>query len=114
MLNAKQQQRQEKENYWRPHLEAWQKSQNTMVAYCKEHELNIDHFRYWNTQLYRIQQPEVPLSFTEMKVNLQGLNTTGFSMDILLTCDTKSLCELFRERPPVLPGEPRSLNKEQL
>jgi hypothetical protein len=103
MLNTKQR-RQEKENHWRPHLEAWQKSQQTMIAYCREQQLNVEQFRYWNTQLCKTQQT-APLSFSEMKVNWLSSNATIPSLDMLLSnghClkiplnyDDKTLSRLF-------------------
>ncbi len=36
---------------WEGHMERWQKSALTATAYCKEQQLSIDSFKYWQ---YRI------------------------------------------------------------
>ena len=42
---------QERRAYWQDHLARWQKSERTATAYCREHQLSVDTFKYWQ---YRI------------------------------------------------------------
>ena len=37
----------EKRRYWRQHLDAWQASGLTQVAYCRKHDLSRFQFHYW-------------------------------------------------------------------
>lgn len=37
--------------FWEGHLGRWQQSALTATSYCKEHQLSIDSFKYWQ---YRI------------------------------------------------------------
>lgn len=108
MGSPQKQQRQEKENFWRPHLNAWQKSSQTMAAYSREQGVNVDQFRYWYTQLYK-QKSNASLSFTEMKVSPLALTaysmpqqtidivlTTGHCVKVPVNVDEMSLTRLLR------------------
>ena len=52
MLTLRQQrEREEKEAYWQPHIEAWQSSGKTVKSYCEQHDLKSHQFKYWRYQL---------------------------------------------------------------
>jgi hypothetical protein len=58
-------------SFWEVHLERWQKSAVTATAYCKEHQLSIDSFKYWqyrilpHTRVSRGSKEFVEVSITE-------------------------------------------------
>lgn len=77
MLQTKQEQlRAEKVNYWQPHLLGWQDSQLSATEYCRQQELNVHQFKYWQHQLLpgfkkaKASDPKQPIQFTELKMPL--------------------------------------------
>lgn len=58
---------------WEGHLGCWQKSGQTATAYCKEQQLSIDRFKYWqhriipHTKRSRGSKGFVEVSLTEPK-----------------------------------------------
>jgi len=33
--------------FWQPHIVQWKTSEQTQIAYCREHALNFHQFNYW-------------------------------------------------------------------
>ena len=44
---SRQEENVEKRRYWKEHLDAWQASGLTQVAYCRQHDLSRFRFQYW-------------------------------------------------------------------
>lgn len=74
--------------FWQGHLERWQSSRITATAYCKEHELSIDRFKYWQ---YRI---------------LPETRACRGSKEFVEVCITErieqAVIETFRDTSPIL------------
>ena len=45
---------------WWQHIEVWQTSDLTQVAYCKQHQLNHEHFGYYLSQYKKKQAVAKP------------------------------------------------------
>jgi hypothetical protein len=52
-------------NFWEHHLEQWQKSGLSQLAYCREHQLKPNRFYYWRR---RILKPQTRVSFLPVKL----------------------------------------------
>lgn len=39
--------RSKKQQAWKEHIKAWEKSELTQKAYCKSHQLSVANFYYW-------------------------------------------------------------------
>lgn len=73
MNERQQQQRKEKEYFWRPHVLAWKDSGLSATRYCAERSISVIQFRYWQYQLApstkRAAVPAQETSFTEVPTN---------------------------------------------
>jgi hypothetical protein len=49
-----------KEQFWRQHLEAWRKSEQSVRAYCTEAALSVPSFYAWRRELARRDGVEAP------------------------------------------------------
>ena len=38
-------------DYWRHHIQRWQKTDQNQSAYCRAHDLNYHRFTYWRRKL---------------------------------------------------------------
>lgn len=51
--NNKEEQYGDKNQYWKPHIMAWEQSGESQVEYCRQHGLNIKLFGYWKRKLVK-------------------------------------------------------------
>lgn len=51
---------QQRRNFWEHHLEHWQQSGLSQLAYCRKHQLKPHQFYYWRR---RILKPQSDVSF---------------------------------------------------
>ena len=58
--NIDQQTTQNKRRFWERHLEQWQQSRLSQLAYCRKHDLKPHRFYYWRR---RILKPQPDVSF---------------------------------------------------
>jgi len=63
MTTSRKEELAQKRRYWRQHLDDWQKSGLTQVAYCRQHELCRHRFQYWKKKFY----PKEPPAFIELQ-----------------------------------------------
>ncbi len=51
---------------WKTHIERWEQSGQTQVAYCREHNLIPHQFTYWKKRFFRVDADIsfVPLRFS--------------------------------------------------
>jgi len=56
---------QQNRNFWEHHLEQWQQSGLSQLAYCREHHLKPHRFYYWRR---RILKPQTKVSFLPVKL----------------------------------------------
>lgn len=52
---------QKKYNHWKQHIESWNNSGLTQVAYCDEQCLNLKTFQYWKRKFNRPEKPRTLL-----------------------------------------------------
>lgn len=45
--NSRQKEREEKQQFWKQHIEGWKSSNQTQAEYCRQYELSYDQFIYW-------------------------------------------------------------------
>lgn len=64
----------ERHDYWRPHIEAWQQSDLSAAAYCKQQALNCDQFYYWRKNLLTLTTDSKPAGFTRVSQLAVGAN----------------------------------------
>jgi hypothetical protein len=60
------------EQFWRKHIEAWDRSELTQAAYCAAHGLNTKSFyRWWHKQSAPLASslPNAPLTLVPVKVD---------------------------------------------
>jgi hypothetical protein len=55
---------QHKRRIWQEHIERWQHSGLSQVAYCREYELKLHQFTYWKN---RFAQTEADISFVPLR-----------------------------------------------
>ena len=57
---------QEREQFWQQHIEAWQASDLSGAAFCKQHDLNYAQFNYWRKKFQIIEAVEKPAGFAQV------------------------------------------------
>ena len=57
---------QDKQQFWKDHVEAWKQSGTSQAEYCRHHDLNIKLFGYWKRKLCR--KPAAGLTFVPVAV----------------------------------------------
>ncbi len=50
-----------KAQFWQDHITAWQGSELSQVAYCKQHEIKFHNFAYWRNRLSPAKAPSAKL-----------------------------------------------------
>ena len=87
--------------YQRKHIEAWQASDLTQVAYCRRHRLNTKTFSNW-LRIYRTEQasPEAP-SLIPVEIKSTALS----SGSLWLRCSQGHTLELPTSVSPQWLGE---------
>ena len=55
-----------KHRQWEAHIENWQKSALSQVAYCREHGLKYHQFTYWKK---RVQQENGDIAFVPLRLS---------------------------------------------
>lgn len=53
----------EREQYWRSHLESWALSGLSQAEYCRQNDLNIARFGYWKR---RFSKDNLPVEFVQI------------------------------------------------
>jgi hypothetical protein len=51
----------EKAQFWHNHFKAWQGSDLSQAAYCRQHDLKLSTFAYWRTRANQRQRKLLPL-----------------------------------------------------
>ena len=79
--------------FWRKHVQQWQKSGTTQVQYCRDHGLSVAAFRWWRQKLgrshrVRASQKGVPTepgaTFTEIRIPEGDLAAAAYAYEIIL------------------------------
>lgn len=97
--------RHSKLKFWTPHIEAWHKSDMTVKAYCKAHELVISQFKYWQYVIAphtkgpsREKRSQQKNAVSFIKVNANS-NTAPQKQSGLMKVNLASGHELIIEQP---------------
>ncbi|WP_049770495.1 IS66 family insertion sequence element accessory protein TnpA [Desulforapulum autotrophicum] len=53
----------EREQFWKSHIESWSPSGLSQAEYCRRNDLNIPRFRYWK---HRFRKENLPLDFVQI------------------------------------------------
>jgi hypothetical protein len=92
--------------FWRRHLEAWQRSGLTQVAYCASQELSIKSFHRWRRkEREAVQMVQPPLTLvparlgTPATLGVVRLHSPGGWRIELPTGDAPWLAGLLRQLP---------------
>lgn len=62
---SRQNQLTEKQRYWLRHIEQWFQSGLSQAAYCRQNNLKVRHFNYFNS---RLKKENLPVQFVQVPV----------------------------------------------
>ena len=92
--------------FWQQHLEAWQRSGLTQVAYCASHGLRIKSFGRWRTKTRETLQASnslltlIPISVaTPLSLGVVQIHSPGGWRVELPAVSTAMLADLLRQLP---------------
>ena len=57
---------QERQQFWQQHIDAWQASDVSGAAFCKQHDLNYAQFNFWRKKFQMIEAVEQPTGFAQV------------------------------------------------
>ena len=57
---------QERQQFWQQHIDAWQASDVSGAAFCKQHDLNYAQFNYWRKKLQVNEAVKKPAGFAQV------------------------------------------------
>lgn len=57
---------QERQQFWQQHVDAWQASDLSSAAFCKQHDLNYAQFNYWRKKFQPAQVTAKPAGFAQV------------------------------------------------
>lgn len=92
MANYKQLSREEKQEFWRQHIEAWKVSGQSQAEYCEEQKIKKSTLGYWRSQLLKRKRfVEIPLKIESqspidiiIKDTIKLQVRKGFDPDLLI------------------------------
>jgi hypothetical protein len=74
---------QDKKQYWKAHVGAWEQSGIGQSAYCRREELNIEVFGYWKRKLSR-QASDLTFVPVAVKTTYTPRNQPGAALRLLI------------------------------
>jgi hypothetical protein len=75
--SIRQQELDQKRQFWKTHIASWQASQGSQIEYCRRHELKFHQFVYWRRKF--TPKPSVPISLVQVPVAAVARATGYFS-----------------------------------
>ena len=67
--------------FWKEHIDRWQQSGTTQVAYCREHDLKPHQLTYWKKRF--IQNVDATVSFVPLRFSQNpSANIPGTSLNL--------------------------------
>jgi transposase-like protein len=92
MTNYKNLTTEEKRQYWKTHIQAWQESGQSQIEYCRNHNIKKSTLGYWRTRLTRengfVEVPVEIASTTPIEIIISDKVTVrirkGFDPDVLI------------------------------
>lgn len=64
----------DRHEFWKHHLETWQKNDLSQAAYCRQHNLKSNRFTYWKKKLLQATIPTQLIQVPEEAVRMAGDN----------------------------------------
>lgn len=76
---------QERQQFWQQHVNAWQASDLSGAAFCKQHDLNYAQFNYWRKKLQvNNEAVEKPAGFAQVTQLAASPNASNDGLGIHL------------------------------
>ncbi len=57
---------QERQQFWQQHVDAWQASDLSGAAFCKQHDLNYAQFNYWRRKFQPVDAAAKSAGFAQV------------------------------------------------
>ena len=57
---------QERQQFWQQHVDAWQASDLSGAAFCKQHDLNYAQFNYWRRKFQAVDAVAKSAGFAQV------------------------------------------------
>jgi hypothetical protein len=80
--SIRQQELDQKRQFWKTHIASWQASRVSQTEYCRRHELKFHQFVYWRRKF--TPKPSVPMSLVQVPVAAVARATGYFSQSAAL------------------------------
>jgi len=80
--SIRQQELDQKRQFWKTHIDSWQASRLSQTEYCRRHELKFNQFVYWRRKF--TPKPSVPISLVQVPVAAVARATGYFSQSAAL------------------------------
>jgi len=80
--SIRQQELDQKRQFWKTHIDSWQASRLSQTEYCRRHELKFHQFVYWRRKF--TPKPSVPISLVQVPVAAVARATGYFSQSAAL------------------------------
>lgn len=58
---------QDRKQFWQQHIDAWQASDLSGAAFCKQRDLNYTQFNYWRKKFQVAEAVENPAGFAQVR-----------------------------------------------
>ena len=88
-----------KENFWKRHFRAWEKSGKTKAAYCKEQEISYWSFGSWRT---RLNKKSLAIPFVQIAMPETCQRQAGSPAALVLVTKNKYRVEINERFDPVV------------
>ncbi len=73
----------QKQQFWKQHIQACGDSGSSQVEYCRQHKLSIKSFTYWKRRF----RQNTSISFVPVKVKAETRIATDISTELVLSKD---------------------------
>lgn len=90
----------DKEQFWKEHTKLQKESGNSMMAYCRNHQLNYDQFCYWKQKW---QQQTASAELLPIHLHKTSKTNNRLQLDTICTLTFKNGHELKVHDKAVLP-----------
>ncbi|HAI9994177.1 TPA: IS66 family insertion sequence element accessory protein TnpB [Escherichia coli] len=74
---------QDRQQFWQQHIDAWQASDASGAAFCKQRDLNYAQFNYWRKK-FRAEAVEKPAGFAQVTQLAAPLNDSNNELGLHL------------------------------
>lgn len=70
---------QERQQFWKQHIEVWQATDLSGAAFCKQHDLNYPQFNYWRKKFQVAEAAEKSAGFGACQHSCRVLSNQLFN-----------------------------------